>query len=97
MGFIKIRNNFEKKFKEDGFCWQDFNLALDEAYYSALADLLKAVEKGKIGEIDYYWNGKKVIRDKIIFTREELVNFFRFKFYGKREYAKELNDGEENE
>ena len=27
----KICNRFEKVFKEDGFCWQDFNKALDEA------------------------------------------------------------------
>lgn len=87
--FIKICNRFEKVYKEDGFCWQDFNLALADAYHNALNDLLKSVEKGKIGKIDYVWNGKKVIRDNIIFSRKELVDFFRYKYYGKPRQEKQ--------
>ena len=57
--------------------------------YNSLFD---DIELGKIGKIDYKWNGKKVIRDNITFTREELVNFFRYKIYGKskKQKAEEL-------
>ena len=69
----KLRKDFAER----------IDIALTAVYHQALDDLLNAVEKGKIGNIDYKWDGKKVIRDNIIFSREELVNFFRFKFYGK--------------
>lgn len=59
------------------------NKAKIEAYTNAISaietrekeildNLLKNVEEGKVGKIDYLWDGKKVVRDNIIFTREEL-------------------------
>ena len=41
-----------------------------------LKKLLKDVEKHKIGDVDYYWDGKKVVRDKISFNRQELLDWF---------------------
>lgn len=89
----KLVKHLFKDSLNPGTCPEEYKLielALKEARYSALGDLLKAVEKGKIGEIDYYWNGKKVIRDNILFKRGDLVNFFRREYYGapKKEVKK---------
>jgi len=41
-----------------------------------LIELLEDVKNGNIGEVDYHWDGKKVVKDNIIFTRNELMKWF---------------------
>lgn len=48
----------------------------DIIWSKTLKKLLRDVEMGVIGELDYYWDGKKVIKDRIIFDRQELINWF---------------------
>ena len=38
--------------------------------------LLLDVEKGRLGEIDYKWDGKKIVKDNIIFKRQDLIHWF---------------------
>lgn len=44
----KICNRFEKSFKEDGFCWSDFNKSLDDAIkigrQKAISDCIKEID-----------------------------------------------------
>jgi hypothetical protein len=47
----KICNRFEKVFKEDGFCWQDFNKSLDDAEKIGRTQLSRKEKKTKMKKI----------------------------------------------
>ncbi len=71
--FRSIRNKFEREYREDGLCWSDFNMALDSAYKLAIKNLLLSVKNGELGEVDYEFDGNKVIKDNIILKKKELL------------------------
>lgn len=52
--FKEIRNKFDKIYEEDGFCWSDFNEALDSAYILGFNEGVK-INLGKDGEIKFIY------------------------------------------
>ena len=58
--FSKIRNKFDKAFIEDGFCWNDFNESLNEAYNKALEDVENILEKYDPTEQEFFCKFKKL-------------------------------------
>lgn len=55
----------------------DLKIYKQKGINNIIKKLLKDVRLGKVGEIDYYFDGKDVIKDKIIFDRKELINWFK--------------------
>ena len=64
--FGDLISEFEKVFEEEGFCWQDFNKALDSAYEQGVEAERERVE-GVIDELEAIWNKNETVK---VFCKE---------------------------